>query len=183
MGNPDSDIEISGPDAPDRLTYYPLGQWVDWTLWATYEYQTDSDRKSYEVKVPVRFAFPPYLAKFRTMRGNLWATSHLGWLDLDPKFRFDPSGPALDTQDSAVSSGVHDALCSLGRDENGKSGYPCGYLRAHYLYRRLDQAQGMVAVRSWYQWSALVLCNWVCRLNDKPIPLPPVEEQPSQQWT
>ncbi len=170
--SPESDPQISGPDSPERLVYYPLGQWVKATEWADYAYQTDSDRWSYVVFRPIRLVFPAYIAKFRTVRGNLWRTSHLGWLDLETGFRFDPSGPAIDSQDSATSSAVHDALCSLGRDEQGRSVYPTGYFRAHYLYRRLDQAQGMDAVRSWWQWGALVTVNWFVRLNDKPLPLP-----------
>lgn len=181
--NPDSDRELSGPDMPERLTYYPLGQWVDYRGWADYAYQTDSGRWSYVVTRPVRFSFPAYIARFRTLKGLLWSTSHLGTLDLEIGFRFDPSGPALDTQDSAVSSAVHDALCEIGWSADGcQSAYPCGYWRAHYLYRRLDQAQGMVAGRSWVQWAGLVICNWVCRLNDKPIPLPP-PEPPANQYT
>jgi hypothetical protein len=177
--SPESDPEISGPD---RLTYYPLGQYVRCDDWADWAYQTDSDRWSYVVTRPVRFAFPAYIAQFRTMRGNLWRTSHLGWMDLEPGYRFDASNPAIDSQDDAVGSAVHDTCCSLGWDEAGEAGYPCGYFRAHYLYRRIDQAQGMVAVRSWYHWGALVLGNWACRIDDKPVPLPdaPEPERPME---
>lgn len=145
-----------------RLAFEPLGEVADHRAFAVYEWH---GAWRYRVVRNVVFHFPAHLVRFRRLSGHGWATHEDGRLDVDQGYTWDgPSGPAINCEASVVASLVHDIVCELVLTAPGKHAYPCGYFRAHRLYRMICRAQGMHPVRAWYQWTALVACNWAIRV-------------------
>jgi hypothetical protein len=149
-----------------RMVYEPLGEWVGHRAWCEYAYDHEAEEWGYRATAPVTFRFPAYHARFKTLGGPHWRTLASGSIEVDVGFKFAPSGPAIDDESSVVGSCVHDILCHPVIDR-GRVVYPCSYMRAHRLYRLINRAQGQHWCRSWYQWAALVACNWIVRLDDK----------------
>lgn len=117
---------------------------------------------------------------FRELQGDLWA-SRPGVLTFWPGWGWDgSSGPAADTPDTWIASGVHDLVCT---QIHGVPVLP-GYFRRHALYCRLVWAQrprpaprrglgrildgGRVAwcaTRVGLDYVGLVLGNWLLALT------------------
>ena len=147
-----------------HVTCEPLGEWVDHRQFATYEYGADGWQ--YRMTAPATFRFPRHLYRLITTVGPGWQTAP-GEIDVQGGYCWDgPSGPAVNDESAVVGSLLHDILCTPVTDEQGRVGYPCGYLAAHRLYREVCRVQGMHRGRAWYHWGALVACNWYVRWRD-----------------
>jgi hypothetical protein len=154
--------------APVRLHYEPLGEWVDTSPWCHYGYGEPAHGWGYSCPAPACFHLPPYAYPLLHTLGAGWETHPDGRIDVDVGYHWDgPSGPAVNDEHSIVGSLLHDILCTAVPAASGGWRYPCGYFTAHRVYREVCRAQGMNRWRAWYQWAALVLFNWIVRLDDK----------------
>lgn len=166
MTEPANDMSLRGPRTPHPTVWKPLGQWVDHRQFARYLFD---DQWCYQIVHPVTLSFPAYAARLRQLSGAYWQTHTDGTIDVRAGYCWDgPSGPAINDEASVVASLVHDILCTRVLARPRRWLYPCGYFRAHRLYRMVCRAQGMPAFRAWYQWTGLVLFNWMVRLRDMP---------------